>query len=249
MTLAAALAANILHFWLLRLRGPLTLELRALWLQGSCRRVTQSMGLRYSVAGAVPSHGLVVSNHLSHIDILIYGSIMPAFFVSKAEVRRWPYFGRAARTGGAMFVDRSRRSSARMVAQQIAERLILPVPVILFPEGTSTDGSQVLPFHSGLFEPAVMARSPVTAAAIRYVVEGGMPERELCWYGDMLFLPHLIKLLGARGFSAEVRFAEPHVYADRRSAARTTHHEVAAMRGTPDAQSATEAIPSLSPAE
>jgi 1-acyl-sn-glycerol-3-phosphate acyltransferase len=249
VTLAAALAANILHFWLLGLRGPLSLEVRAKWLQASCRRVAGSMGLRYAVIGEIPSHGLVVSNHLSHIDILIYAAIMPAFFVSKVEVKSWPYFGRAARTGGALFVDRSLRSSARMVAQQIAERLALPVPVMLFPEGTSTDGSQVLPFHSGLFEPAVKLGSPVTAAAIRYVVEGGTSERELCWYGDMLFLPHLIKLLGARGFSAEVRFAEPRVYTDRRIAARTTHDEVAAMRGTPIAQSAAEAIPSLSRAD
>jgi len=207
------------------------------------------MGVRYSVAGTVPSRGLVVSNHLSHIDILIYGAITPAFFVSKAEVRRWPYFGRAARTGGALFIDRSSRWSARIVALQIAERLMLPVPVLLFPEGTSTDGSQILRFHSALFEPAAQGAFPVTAAAIRYVLEDGMPERELCWYGDTLFLPHLIKLLGARGFSAQVRFGQARVYPDRRTAAIATHDEVADLRAILIAAGASEAIPSLSRAD
>ena len=66
----------------------------------------------------------------------------------------------------------------------MAERLKLPIPVLLFPEGTSTDGTQVLRFHSRLIDPATKAGAPITAAAIRYVIEGGVEERELCWFGD-----------------------------------------------------------------
>ena len=81
---------------------------------------------------------------------------MPCFFVAKMEIGGWPFFGKAARSGGTIFVDRSSLASAMSVAEQMTERLKLPipVPVLLFPEGTSTDGSQVLRFHSRLIDPA-----------------------------------------------------------------------------------------------
>ena len=102
--------------------------------------------------------------------------------------------------------------------------------MLFFPEGTSTDGSPLLRFHSRLFEPAIMAGAPVTAAAVRYVLEDGAEERDLCWFGDEAFLPHLWKALGTAGFSAEVRFGEPQVYPHRRAAADQTHAEITAMR-------------------
>jgi len=207
-----------------------------------------AMGVHCRVEGHPPAKGLVVSNHLSHVDILIYGAIMPCFFISKAEVALWPYFGWAARTGGALFLDRRRRSSANAVAQAIAGRLQLAVPTMLFPEGTSTDGAEVLRFHPRLFEPAIVAAAPVTAAAIRYVVEGA-EERDLCWYGDMPFLPHLWRVLASRGFSAVVHFAEPQVYLNRRSAAQSTHDQVAAMRAGLPAQSGAQSIDSQARAD
>ncbi|MGB6689308.1 MAG: lysophospholipid acyltransferase family protein [Terracidiphilus sp.] len=243
MTLGLALAACILHYWLTRLQGPLTLERRAFWLQSACKRVMAAMGVHSRVEGAAPARGLVVSNHLSYVDILIYGAIMPCFFISKAEVVSWPFFGWAARTGGALFLDRRRRSSANAVAQAMAERLELAVPVVLFPEGTSTDGAQVQHFHPRLFEPAIIAAAPVTAAAIRYVIEGA-EERELCWYGDMPFLPHLWKVLGSRGFFAVVHFGGPQVYLNRRTATQSTHDQVAAMRAGLPAQRDAESIDS-----
>ena len=131
-----------------------------------------------------------------------------------------------------MFVDRSSTASAENVAAEIGERLALPVPILFFPEGTSSDGSSVLRFHSRLFEPAIQARAPVTAAAIRYIPADGSEERELCWFGDEAFLPHLWKTLGTVGFIAEIRFGEPHVYAHRREAADRTREEVVAMRAS-----------------
>jgi 1-acyl-sn-glycerol-3-phosphate acyltransferase len=172
----------------------------------------------------------VAANHLSYLDIVIMSAGMPCFFVSKMEVGRWPYFGRAARTGGTIFIDRSSRASTAEVVEQIAERLRLRIPVLLFPEGTSSDGSQVLRFHPSLFEPAIVACAPITAASVRYLVDDGNKESELCWFGDSPFLPHLWKVLGTAGFSAEVRFGEERVYPDRRTAAQATHDEVVAMR-------------------
>jgi len=192
--------------------------------------VLASLGVHCRIEGEPPEHGLVVANHLSYLDILILSATMPCFFVAKAEIRGWPFFGMAARVGGTLFIDRSSLASAEKVASLIAKRLELPVPVLFFPEGTSTDGSTVRRFHSRLFEPAVLAQAPVTAAAVRYVLPPGAEERDLCWFGDDAFLPHLWKVLGTKGFSAEVRFSKPQVYAHRRTAAARTHAEITAMR-------------------
>lgn len=230
VALGFALVVCVLRYWSMRLRGPITLEQRAQWLQSASRTVLASLGIQYRVEGEPPSEGIVVANHLSYLDIAIFSAIMKCFFVAKAEISRWPYFGEAARSGGTLFVDRSSITSAESVAAEIGERLALPVPVLFFPEGTSTDGSSVLRFHSRLFEPAIQAGAPVTAAAIRYVLADGSEERDLCWFGDETFLPHLWKTLGTVGFIAEIRFGEPRVYSHRRDAADQTREEVVAMR-------------------
>ena len=108
--------------------------------------------------------------------------------------------------------------------------LALPIPILLFPEGTSTDGSQVLRFHPSLFQSAVAGAVPVTPAMVRYVIRGGVPESSLCWFGDAPFVSHLWKALGTPGFSAEVTFDTPRIYLDRRSAALVSHEDVARMR-------------------
>jgi 1-acyl-sn-glycerol-3-phosphate acyltransferase len=230
VALVLALALIIIRYWLLRLRGPISMERRAKWVQESARGILAGVGIRYRVDGTPPTHGLVVSNHLSYLDVLIIGAAMPCFFVAKMEIVGWPIFGKAARSGGTIFLDRSSLDSAMSVADQMSERLKLPIPVLLFPEGTSTDGSQVIPFHPRLIDPATSSGAQITAASIRYVIEDGTPERELCWFGDESFVSHLLKVLGVAGFSARVRFGKPHVFTDRRIAADTTRAEIATMR-------------------
>jgi 1-acyl-sn-glycerol-3-phosphate acyltransferase len=230
VALGFCLLLVILRYWLTRLRGPLTMLQKAQWSQSSSRLILEALGIRYRIDGKPPTHGLVVCNHLSYLDILLISAAMPCFFVAKMEIGRWPIFGKAARSNGTIFLDRSSLASATAVGGQIGERLKLPIPVLLFPEGTSTDGSEVLRFHSRLIDPATSAGAPITAAAIRYVIEDGTPERELCWFGDALFATHLFKALGTPGFSASLRFGEPKVYADRRTAANETRAEVTAMR-------------------
>ena len=193
----------------------------------------KSLGIRSVVEGVPPKHGLVVSNHLSYLDIVILSAtIMPCFFVAKIEIGGWPFFGKAGRAGGTIFVDRSSRESAESVAEQMKERLLMPIPipVLLFPEGTSTDGSQVIRFHSRLIDPATSLGVPITTACVRYILPSGMEERELCWYGDETFVNHLWKVLGVTGYVADVQFGEPRIYTDRRVAADETHDEITAMR-------------------
>ncbi len=230
VALSLALANCLIDLGRIRMRGRLTGEQRAHWLHVSCRRVLSGLGIRYSAEGPLPVRGVVVANHLSYLDILIFGAAIPCFFVSKIEVARWPLFGFAARTGGTIFIDRSSRASARIVARQIVRRFRLRIPVLFFPEGTSTNGEAVLPFYSGLFESAVRAAEPVTAAAVCYVLENGRPEQELCWFGDDAFLPHLWRALGTPGFRALIRFGESQIYADRRTAATTTRAQIVDMR-------------------
>jgi len=230
VALGLAIVLAILRFWLMRLRGPIPMERRVQWAHASSRRILAGLGIRSSVMGTPPDHGLVVCNHLSYLDILILSAAMPCFFVSKIEIGGWPIFGQAARNIGTIFLDRSSTSSAQSVAEQMTERFKLPIPVLLFPEGTSTDGSQVLRFHSRLIDPATSTGTQITTAAVRYVIEDGTPEKELCWYGGASFTPHLLKALGVAGFSAKVRFGQARVYTDRRVAADTTHAEITDLR-------------------
>jgi lyso-ornithine lipid O-acyltransferase len=242
VALVCVLITSIVRFWVMRLRGPLTLEQRALWVQRTCAHVLRSMDIGCKVEGPIPTHGLVVANHLSYLDIVILSAAMPCFFVAKAEIDRWPYFGKAARVGGTMFINRSSLASAEKVAATISGRLKLQIPVLFFPEGTSTDGN-MLRFHSRLFEPAIRACSVITAASIRYVLNDGAPERELCWFGDQSFGPHLLRTLNAPEFHAELRFGQPRVYPHRKVAAEGTFAEIASMRSHQLEPEAAELIP------
>jgi 1-acyl-sn-glycerol-3-phosphate acyltransferase len=180
--------------------------------------------------GTRPGQGLVCSNHLSYLDILVYAAATPCVFVSKREVRRWPAFGILARCGGTVFVDRQSRSSAEEAARKIAAVLEEGVPVLLFPEGTSTDGSAVLRFHPTLLEPAVQLSLEMTAAAIGYRAQGA-EERDVSWFGDAPFLPHLLRTLSRPRIVAEVEFfPESNAYTDRKMAAQDLRERVEAMR-------------------
>jgi 1-acyl-sn-glycerol-3-phosphate acyltransferase len=177
-----------------------------------------------------PAQGLVCSNHLSYLDILVYAAAMPCVFVSKREVRNWPAFGVLARCGGTIFVDRQSRTSSENVSRQIGTALEAGVAVLLFPEGTSTDGSAVLRFHPSLLQAAVQLQAEMAPAAIGYRVQGE-EERAICWYGDAPFLRHLLRVLGKAGVAAEVEFyPERRAYPDRKSAALELHDKVEAMR-------------------
>jgi 1-acyl-sn-glycerol-3-phosphate acyltransferase len=206
---------------------------RAEWMHFCGRIVMAAMGIHARVEGELPTGStLIVANHLSYLDIMIVSAALPCAFVAKREIGRWPFFGPLSKMGGAIFVDRENRASSWETAEEMAERLAECVPVVLFPEGTSTDGREVIRFKSTLFEPAVEAGLNVVPAAIFYEPHGdGLEERDVCWYGDDLFLPHLLQVLGVDGFTAVVRFGKPERFPDRSTAAWRSHDAVEAMRG------------------
>ena len=177
-----------------------------------------------------PSQGLICSNHLSYLDILVFAAATPCIFVSKQEVGQWPAVGFFARCGGTIFLNRQSRASADLASRQMKSVLEAGVPILLFPEGTSTDGSEVLRFHPTLLEPAVQLNMEIAGAAIGYRAHG-VEERDLCWFGDDPFLPHLLGILTRSGMRAEVEFFPDRLTCpDRKSAALQLREQVAAMR-------------------
>jgi 1-acyl-sn-glycerol-3-phosphate acyltransferase len=189
-------------------RGPSRAQ-SAEWLQHVCRRGLHAMDVQLDFSGAIPQSGLVVSNHLSYLDILAFSAALPCVFVSKAEVARLPVFGKIATRAGTVYVRRERKGDAARANIGIAECLASGVPVALFPEGTTTDGSHVLRFHSTMLQPAIDAAAPVTPCAIRYEVEDGDAALEVCWWGEMKVLPHVWNLLGKKAIRARIAFGEP----------------------------------------
>lgn len=230
-----ALLAPCLSWWLLRGRAPRRLV--RLWHRGCCRIA----GLRVRVRGApvASDPALFVANHVSYLDIVVLGSLVDAGFVAKAEVAAWPLIGLLARIGRTVFVQR-RAAHCAPQRNALADRLGAGDSLILFAEGTSSDGGRVLPFKSSLFaaveqspsDPAVRVQ-PVTIAYVR--LRGGLPIdyalRPLyAWYGDMALAPHLWAVLGLPGAVIEVRFHPPLVAAEfgcRKALARHAERQVA----------------------
>jgi lyso-ornithine lipid O-acyltransferase len=171
-----------------------------------------------------------VSNHLSYLDVLAYASISPCLFVAKREVQGWPVFGSFATMAGTIYVDRERGAANRGAVALMDKVLSAGVPVVLFPEGTSSDGQSVLRFHSRFFEPAVRGNALVTAAAIGYSSRTA-EEAALAYHGKDVFGSHLVRTLGQGHLEARVAFAPAGArYADRKEAARATQAEVELLR-------------------
>jgi len=196
-----------------------TPEQRARWMQRIARRILRVLGGEVETRGPVPTGGLVVSNHLGYLDVFVLGSLIPAIFVAKSDVRRWPAVGLLCRLSGTIFVERDRRHSASESLRAMNEALAAGRSVIIFPEGTSSDGVTVLPFKTSLLEATTC--HPTTPAAIDYDLPGGSVADELCYWRDMTFAPHFWHVLGLPGFAARAHFGKPQPPADNRKTAAT----------------------------
>jgi lyso-ornithine lipid O-acyltransferase len=230
----------------LQLGGPraMTPRERAYWLQDAASTVLRRIGVEVVAEGNPPVEGLVVSNHLSYLDVLAYASIAPCAFVAKREVRRWPVFGTFATMAGTIYVDRERHATNGGAARLMEEALAAGLRVVLFPEGTSSDGRTALRFHSGFFEPAIRADAMVTAAAIGYA-SSTAEEATIAYHGDDVFGPHLMRTVGLRQLKARVAFATARRYPDRKEAARMTQAEVERLRSVVARHSAATAAMDL----
>lgn len=173
------------------------------------RRTAWVAGCTVTVIGKRPAHGMCVSNHVSYIDIPAHGSTGPALLVSKHDVLYWPIFGQLAYMCGTLFIKRDKRGDVANVGQQMEDVMKMGVPLIVFPESTSSDGREVLPFKSSLFQPAIDHQWPVTPMWIGYDLPDGSVEKEVAYFGDMTMFPHLLNLFTKRDLQATVVYGEP----------------------------------------
>lgn len=211
------------------------------------RMVTRLLGLRIHVHGELARERplLIASNHVSWTDIMVLGATADVHFIAKAEVAGWPLFGWLAKLQRTVFIDRARPRSAGEQAGAIAARLANGEPMVLFAEGTTSDGNRLLPFKSSLFAAAQMALGEngdgaVQPVAIVYTRLHGMKmgrrERmKLSWIGDQSLVPHLLALLGGGGVDVELHFGEPIAFGpgiDRKHVAREAERRVGQMIAT-----------------
>jgi 1-acyl-sn-glycerol-3-phosphate acyltransferase len=152
---------------------------------------------------------LIVSNHLGYLDGIVLGSLFAVTYVSKKEVKGWPFIGHWVALIGTIFVDRKSKEKVLLVVEEIAERLRQKSNVLLFPEGTSTDGERLLPFQSPFFAAPLMAGAEVAPVTLTYRRINGRPltnaDRDrVYWYGEMEFGGHFWKLLALRSIEVSV---------------------------------------------
>lgn len=188
--------------------------------------------MKIEVSGRPPRPPFfLVTNHLGYTDIAAIRASVPGVFVAKKEIEGWPVGGRIVRDMGTVFIDRSQRSDIPRAGAKILERIDAGEGVIVFPEGTSTKGEEVLPFNSSFLEFAARRDLPVSYASISYRTPPGELPANLaaCWWEDISFFAHLWRLLHVREYTAVIKFGEtPVVNTDRKKLAAELHDRVAA---------------------
>lgn len=163
------------------------------------------VSLRYSPAHSA-NGGLLVANHISWLDIYVINAMAPAAFVCKADVRQWPLIGWLCAHTDTIFIKRGRRNSASRVAASIRAQLDAGRRVAVFPEGTSSDGSRVLPFHGALLQAAIDAGARIQPVALAYVGSGGQRSTAAAYCGDTSLWESLIAIARADDLTAEAHF-------------------------------------------
>lgn len=203
------IAALFDYFFDVVLRTPKNLRAaRAAWMHRAARAHLKIFGGSVNFSGAIPKSGLLVSNHLSYLDIVAISSVAPAVFVSKAEVRNWPVFGTLAKMGGTIFIQREHRLDVGEVNSEIKKALADGALVVVFPEGTSSNGETILPFRASLLEPALRGGYEISLACLRYELDDGDAKTEVCYWGNHSFFSHLLNLLGKKSVRAKLRFGK-----------------------------------------
>lgn len=224
------------------------------------------IGVRICEIGrrSTASPALILSNHVSWLDITVISALSPVVFVAKSEVAGWPVFGWLAKLQRTIFINRQARHQTGAATREIAGRLLGGDAVVLFAEGTSSDGTRVLPFRSALVGAVHHALGNSTRhtsimvqpISLAYVGFGGVPigralRERVAWYGDADLLPHLLQVLASGAVDVTVSWGEAVAYdvnADRKAIAREAEKSVrrmtaAALRAAPPERAAPAAPP------
>lgn len=205
-------------------------RLRQAW----SRRILAVLGVELdaAVAQAVPG-SLLVANHISWLDIFVINAVLPAAFVAKHEVRHWPVIGWLAAQNDTVFLRRGSRGHARIINAEIAAILAEGRDVAVFPEGTTTDGTHLLHFHSALLQPALVAGRAVVPLALSYHEPDGTRSLAPRYDGELSLGQSFVAVLARRRLVARVLATPPlgQDGADRRSVAHAAHAAIAAAAG------------------
>ena len=203
--------------------------------QAWARGVLELLDVGLEVRGQPPPHGpmLLVANHISWLDIPVLHATRYCRFVAKADVRHWPLIGALAEGGGTLFIERESRRDAMRVVHHMVESLQAGDIVAIFPEGTTSDGRSVLPFHASLIQAAVAADLPVQPVAVRFVEAAtGQTSLVPCYIGDDTLVGSLWRTLTGPRLIAVVDYGVPQRAEgrDRRAWAADLHAAVSQLR-------------------
>ena len=206
------LLAAVVDWWV---RRPEVGAEGAVWIHGWCRRIVKVLGFRCEVEGWVPAGGAVVSNHLSYLDILLYSSVRPFVMVAKTEVRGWPLLGWITSRAGTVYVERGGGPKTYpRVNAAMAEAYRSGLPVLFFPEGTTTDGAECVAVSARAVSlGAEQWRSAADCGVAVFVGEcavnrGATVGEDVCWWGEMGFVCAYVSAVGVAGVSVKVRFGD-----------------------------------------
>lgn len=223
---------------------------RAAWLADWAAELIRRTGGRLRVCGTPPPAGqaaLIVANHVSWLDIHALHAVLPARFIAKSDVRRWPLIGWMAEVTGTVFLQRERRTDAGRVHRAMTDLLAAGDCLALFPEGTTSDGRDLRPFHASLLQPALDAGAPVWPLAIRYLDGAGAYNPVPAYHGDRSLFDSLREILASPGYTVALDFLPPLQPAghDRRRLARAAEAAIRAVLAgaAPDTAPETAAHP------
>lgn len=214
------------------------------------RQLLAMLGVRLRFQGALQTDatlpcGLIVANHISFLDIYVVNAVAPAAFVSKDDVRNWPLIGWLCEHTDTLFLERGSRSAAQRARENLVNHLRSGKRVALFPEGTTSRGDTVLPFHSALLQAAIDAGTTVTPVVLRYRADDGSPSTAPAYVDDISLLECLRAIANEKRLYAEVTAHAPltAVNTDRRELSAHAHRLIAhTLRGHSDASEITPAL-------
>ena len=194
------------------------------------RAFVRILGMKIEVEGTPPKPPFfLVSNHLSYVDIPALRAVAEGVFVAKGEIIDWYMAGKMVRDLGMIFINRKKRRDIPRAGREIIEKLNQGEGVIIFPEGTSTKGEEVLPFNSSFLEFAAQIDLPVTYATIRYRTPEGEPKpsESICWWDEQTLVEHMWRVFQLREFTAIIKFGdEPIQNPNRKELARKLWEKV-----------------------
>lgn len=181
------------------------------------RGFVKILGINVTVVGDTDSFkgGMIVSNHMGYLDILVHATIFPIRFTPKSDIKNWPGLGWYLGISRPIWVDRGSKQNSRGVLKQILDTMEHGIPLIIYPEGTSTDGENgILAFKSTPFEAIAGSDYPILPIITYY--RGTEDGQSAAWFGDMTLLPHLWRIFGYKSINVELHIL-PQIKAEGRS--------------------------------